>query len=152
MTQAPQQWPTVPPPRPPRAKIHPGVLIGLVAGGCVLLLCGLLAFTAYVGRAGNGALPAFTPGPTFTGFPTFAAPTTPPAVQLRIPTGLVGGNALIVHDQLERLGFTNVVYGSADPDDTFVVLAQNWTVRKVEPAEGTTLASNQPIVLTCSKK
>lgn len=65
---------------------------------------------------------------------------------------LIGKNAAIADDELKRLGFTNIQYGSADPDDKVVLLLANWTVTKQSAKAGERLPSDALIVLTCTKQ
>jgi hypothetical protein len=43
---------------------------------------------------------------------------------------LVGLNAAVASDKLQKLGFTKIQYGSQDAEDKVVLLLTNWTVTK----------------------
>jgi hypothetical protein len=98
---------------------------------------------------------------------TTAAPVGAPAataaaetVETTAPAGpktvtmpkLVGENAAVADDQLRKLGFTNIQYGSQDEDDTFVLLLANWTVTKQSAKGGAKVKTDTLIVLTCTKQ
>ncbi|GAA4243119.1 hypothetical protein GCM10022255_000840 [Dactylosporangium darangshiense] len=65
---------------------------------------------------------------------------------------VVGKNAAVAMDELQRLGFTKIQLGSQDPGDTVVILAANWTVAKQSTPAGTQAPTDALIVLTCTKK
>lgn len=65
---------------------------------------------------------------------------------------LVDKNAAVAMDELEKLGFTKVQLGSQDEENTVVILAANWTVKKQSTAAGTQVPTDTLIVLTCTKK
>jgi hypothetical protein len=153
----------------PARKLSGGAIAAIVIGVVVVVLCGICTLGAIVRGALDDDSSAATatdptgattprldanstaPAPTTIAATTISATTLSPTTAA-IPKGLVGTNALIAHDQLKALGFTNIHYASADEYDTVVILAQNWTVTKVEPAPGTVLALDATIVLTCTKK
>lgn len=84
--------------------------------------------------------------------PAAATTTAPvPAAPVRMPN-LVGQNAAVADDQLKRLGFTNVQFGSRDPNDTVVLLLSNWTVTKQSTKAGTKVDPATLVVLTCTKQ
>jgi hypothetical protein len=149
------------PPQHIKRKLSNGAIIAIAISGALVLMCGICSFVALVTRdrapAGANLQPAAaTPSknqPTrATATKIAAAPTTSPTSNmLTVPDGLVGGNALIVENTLKELGFTNIKFGTNDPYDSFVILPQNWRVTKVEPGAGTTMRSDQPIVVTCTK-
>ncbi|OJF09794.1 hypothetical protein BG844_35580 [Couchioplanes caeruleus subsp. caeruleus] len=64
---------------------------------------------------------------------------------------LVGKNAAVADDQLTRLGFTNIDFGSEDPFDTVVIKLANWTVTKQSAKAGSKMMSDELLVLTCTK-
>ena len=64
---------------------------------------------------------------------------------------VAGGNAAIVQKTLEDLGLTDVVLASANPKYSMVLLVQNWTVVNIEPGPGTTVKSDDPVVLKVTK-
>jgi len=65
---------------------------------------------------------------------------------------LKGQNGAIAQDALKQLGLTNIRL-AADPASgkSTVLLPENWTVTKVEPAAGTQVSTSQLIVLTMTK-
>ncbi len=107
----------------------------------------------------------FTGGITLTGCssqPDSAppVPTTPATdtngtpARLTIPTDLVGKNAQLADDELRKVGFVNLKYGTqntalAAPDGPHLA---DWNVTKVEPAGGTVAGSTDNIVITVAKK
>lgn len=78
-------------------------------------------------------------------------PAQEPVATIPMPD-LVGKNAAIAKDELERLGFTDIELGSADPNDTLVIIAANWTVVEQSHEPDERVPSDALIVLTCSKK
>src|SRR5262249_37082681 len=98
----------------------------------------------------ESALPTPTLEPATTATTATTAQTTP--TLLAIPDDLVGQNAQIARDRLEGMGFTNILYASADPDDTMVLWPPNWHVVTVEPAPGAEVSPDTTIILTCSKQ
>jgi hypothetical protein len=52
---------------------------------------------------------------------------------------------------MQDLGLTRLELASADKDHTVVVLPQNWTAVKIEPAPGTKVRANQTVVVTMTK-
>ena len=54
-------------------------------------------------------------------------------------------------DELRKLGFTNIQFGSQDEDDKVVILPSNWTVTKQSAKADKSLPSVSLIVLTCTK-
>lgn len=65
---------------------------------------------------------------------------------------MVGKNAAVADDQLRKLGFSNIQYGSQDQDDTVVLLLSNWTVTKQSEKAGAKVETDTLIVLTCTKE
>jgi len=85
------------------------------------------------------------------------APTAEPTNALAVPAKIVmpkvtGKNAAVAEDELKAAGFTKIQFGSADEEDTFVILPQNWTVTKQSAKAGSKVAPDRLIVLTCTKK
>jgi hypothetical protein len=76
---------------------------------------------------------------------TSAAPT-----QINIPE-VSGQNAEIVRKKLEKMGLTDVSLSSANPKYSVVVLASNWTCVSIEPAPGTVVMSDDPVVVKVYK-
>lgn len=153
------------PQQPPKRKLHPLAIVGIAVGGVLVLCCVggivLAAVTAddtssEASAPTTGAqLPTQSPSsaPTPAGDPTPPSPTasTEPEL-LTIPDDLVGQNAAVAEDQLRRLGFENIQFGSADADDTLVIIPANWTVAEVAPEPGSQIRADAAIVLTCSKQ
>ena len=61
---------------------------------------------------------------------------------------VVGQNASVALDKLNKLGFTNVDLGTVDGRPV-VVIAQNWTVKTQSAKAGDQLAPDDKIVLGC---
>jgi hypothetical protein len=97
-----------------------------------------LLLTTTLALGGCGALPA----------PAAPAATTEPA-RIAVPQ-VVGENADVARDSLQKLGFTNIDLGTVDGHKV-VVLPQNWTVRTQSAKSGTRLAPNAKIVLGCAR-
>jgi hypothetical protein len=148
------------------------LVIGLVAGGVLLILicCGALAaIGANSGKSDPKSAPAAsvptavpatsaptTPPvavipttPAMTATP--AAPTTPPPVVVAMPN-VVGTNAAVADDQLRKLGFTRIQFGSQDKADKVVLLLSNWTVTKQSTKAGEQVSTDTLVVLTCTKE
>jgi hypothetical protein len=77
---------------------------------------------------------------------------SPEPTALVVPDDLVGQNAAIAEDQLREMGFTRIEFGSVDPDDTVVILPENWRVVAVEPEPGSEIGSDSLVVLSCTKQ
>jgi hypothetical protein len=161
-----------PPAKPANVKLG-FVIIGAVAllgllcvGGVVAAATGdsgkspaapLPSAVATTTSATTPATEAATAPTTDAAAPTAAAPTAeattaPPKPRTVKVPDLRGENAAVAQDTLEQLGFTNITFGSADKDDTWVVLPQNWTVKKQSAAPGKKLALDTLLVLTCTKQ
>lgn len=144
-------------------------MIGAVVLGC----CGLTGVAALVGgddpastsakKAAPTAVAPVVPSliPTTASAPTTTAPTVsvapttpaaPPKPTTVVMPNLVGMNAAVAQDKLEKLGLTNIQFGSQDENDTFVILAANWTVTKQSHKKGTRVALDDLVVLTCTKQ
>ena len=82
----------------------------------------------------------------------FAEPTTTSKVPTQITIPEVSGqNAEIVRKKLEKLGLTDVSLSSSNPKYSVVVLASNWTCVSIEPAPGTVVMSDDPVVVKVYK-
>ncbi len=82
---------------------------------------------------------------------TAASTTTKPvAEQVTIPD-VAGQNAEIAQSKLEKLGLTNVSLASANPNYSVVLLVRNWTVVGIEPAPGTVVRGDDPVVVKVTK-
>ncbi|WP_433612550.1 PASTA domain-containing protein [Dactylosporangium sp. CA-139114] len=108
-------------------------------------------------QAGSPTLAATAPQATVAGdhisttAKTASASPSPSPKVVAMPN-VVGKNAAVAMDELERLGFTKIQLGSQDREDTVVILAANWTVTKQSTAAGTEVPTDVLIVLTCTKK
>lgn len=130
-------------PMRPRAALVPlAVVLALFALGCGM-------------RPTQPAQPAPTLATTEATTPTVAATTaaaapTSPAPTLVTMPNVVGVNAAVAEDQLKRLGFTNIQFGTVD-GHSFVALPQNWTVKTQSAKAGTQVMSDTVVVLGCAK-
>lgn len=98
-----------------------------------------------------------TPEPAATATATRPAAAVPTAATSAAPTmatmpNLVGKNAAVASDELERLGFTNIKLGSVDKNDTLVILPENWKVAEQSHAAGQTIPTDTLLVLGCTKQ
>lgn len=84
--------------------------------------------------------------------PTTPMPTTSAAPKTLAVPNLVGNNAAVADDELRKLGFTNVNFGSQDKNDRVVLLLTNWTVTKQSTKAGQKVPADTLIVLTCTKE
>jgi hypothetical protein len=85
-------------------------------------------------------------------------PQTQPAVQTQpaavtpgtatIPTNVKGMNAQALSDELDNLGFTNIIFNSSD--GRTVLLPANWTVTGIDGA-GATVPVGQTVVIHVHK-
>ncbi|MGH3546101.1 MAG: hypothetical protein ACRDPW_09290 [Mycobacteriales bacterium] len=80
--------------------------------------------------------------------PSSAATATPK--QVSVPA-VVGKNAAVASDELERAGFTKVRFASEDPDHRVVILPQNWKVTKQSASPRSSADPDAVFVLTCTK-
>jgi beta-lactam-binding protein with PASTA domain len=64
---------------------------------------------------------------------------------------VVGTNAAVAYDQLQKLGFKKIQFGSQDPNSTVVLMPSNWTVTKQSTKVGEQVTTDTLIVLTCTK-
>lgn len=98
------------------------------------------------------AIVAVTSCGTNTGQPGSPAP---PAATSSAPTlitmpDVVGENAAVAVDKLEKLGFTDIDLGTVD-GRSVVVLPQNWIVKAQSAKPGERLPANAKIVLGCAR-
>lgn len=151
--------PPYPPPPPTRAEKQRKTLtiIG-IAVAAVLILCigGVIASQAGKKDDGGATPAAASPSATATksepGKPADEETTEEPKPEKIKMPDVVDKNAAVAKDELERLGFTNIELGSADPNDTLVIIAANWTVVEQSHEPGEKVPTDALIVLTCSKK
>jgi hypothetical protein len=73
------------------------------------------------------------------------------AAEITIPEIPDEENAKIVRDNLESLGLTNVSLSSANPKYSMVIMAENWTFVSIEPAPGTVVKADAPVVVKVTK-
>ena len=156
-----------PPQSPPPKKWSAGKVVVLVAG---LFVFGCLSMTiiAVVSDDGTGTaakVPAVTEAAKAVQPAAPAAPVVPEKSTVRTPAALDkpaapaevempdlrGQNAAVAQDYLTRLGFTRVEFGSQDELDSWVVLPENWTVKKQSTKPGRKIPVDTLIVLTCTK-
>jgi beta-lactam-binding protein with PASTA domain len=76
--------------------------------------------------------------------------TAKPALDITLPD-VTGKNAEIARTELEDLGLTKVELASANPKYSNVLLAKNWSVVGMEPAAGTVVKSDHPVILKVYK-
>lgn len=82
--------------------------------------------------------------------PRAAAPTSQAPAAVKLPQ-VKGRNGAIVYDELQKLGLKHVSLASADKAHTVVLVPQNWTVTKIEPAAGTQVDTDDTVVVTMTK-
>lgn len=121
----------------------------------IALCCGGVVVLAIVGddkpkTVSAPASPTPAPAPT-TAAPIPSPSPSPSPVPVKMPN-VVGQNGSVAQDTLKRAGFTNIEFGSVDPDDTWVVLPQNWKIVEQSAPAGQTVQSDTLIVLSCTKK
>lgn len=112
-----------------------------------LALLGAAAALALLGACSSPA-PNNEPADTTT---AEESETSEAATEVELPD-VVGKNTAIAYDELTALGFTNIQLGSADEEDTVVIVMANWTVVDQEPAAGEMLSTEATIVLTNTKE
>lgn len=79
------------------------------------------------------------------------APKSPASTgSITIPE-VSGQNAQIVYKKLQNLGLSDVTLASANPQYTMVLNYSNWTCVSIEPSPGTTVNSNDAVVLKVTK-
>jgi pyruvate/2-oxoglutarate dehydrogenase complex dihydrolipoamide acyltransferase (E2) component len=150
--------PTMPPPQPPRPPMSTGVILAIVFGALAVLCVGGGIVSVLAGDTKPDSGPTAPAAAATTAPPaaaTTAAPATsaPPAapVTATVPN-LVGKNAAVAADELKKLGFKNIKFGSVDKEDTFVVLPENWKVAEQSHPAGSTVATDTLFVLGCTKQ
>jgi beta-lactam-binding protein with PASTA domain len=112
----------------------------------------LIGGTALLGLSACSSAPT-EPKAATTFTQTVSAPAAPAPVAVTNVTipDVAGQNAEIVRQNLADLGLTNVVMASANPKYSMVLLAANWTVVSIEPGPGTTVRSDDPVVIKATK-
>lgn len=112
-----------------------------------MLPLGFIALSSIVSALTGGNSPTDAAEPTQTVEET----QTQDAVQSLSVPDLVGQNTSDALDELEALGFTEAVAQDASYEERNVLLASNWFVCELRPSPGTTLDSNQTVVLLSVK-
>jgi hypothetical protein len=140
---------------PPRRTWGSGtVVIVCVTVVSVMVGCLALIGSSRQDQAGTAAKVADVPAATTppSSKPGKPAPLSPPdkAEKVEMPD-VKGQNAAVAQDHLGKLGFTNIDFGTQDPAEGFVVLPENWTVKKQSTKPGRTVPTDTLIVLTCTK-
>ncbi|MFF1945109.1 hypothetical protein ACFVWF_23565 [Rhodococcus qingshengii] len=153
--QAPQYQPPVTPQPKPKKK-WPWIVGGIVA---ILVIAAAVGggkdkdedktATSATSTAAVAPLVPQTTNEAVKVTTTTPEPTVVPEVTL---PDVAGQNGAIVQDKLEKLGLTNVSFGSADEKDKVVLLLTNWTAVSIEPAPGTIVAGDDLVVVTMTKK
>lgn len=138
-----------------------GVLVGLVIGCCGGVVIGMnadrsdappAAVESVPTTAVSSTPPAPTPAPTTESAQAIPLATSLPTEEdLIAMPDIVGQNAAVAADQLRKLGFTEIQYGSQDTNATVVLMPANWTVTKQSAAPGAKISADTLIVLTCTK-
>lgn len=144
-----QHW-TPPPPAP---KQHPIKIIGIICAG-LLGVCVI-----------SGVASVFKGSSEHASERTQAASAVSPSADHHAPAPLSpveeskpvkmpdvrGQNAAVAEEYLQKLGFTNIRLGTQDDLDDWVVLPENWTVKKQSAKAGRKMPVDTLIVLTCTK-
>lgn len=115
-----------------------------------LVVAALSALAATAIACGSGGDSGGSTGGNPPPPPPPAATTAPPG-PVAMPN-VVGLNAAVAGDRLEKLGFTNIEYGSQDPNHSVVILRSNWTVTKQSTKAGARVDPTDLVVLTCTKQ
>lgn len=142
-----------PQPAPPRKQVSAGRVVLLVFVGFAALCLFGSVLAAITGDEDEKAPAAAVVTPAASKPPAQPPAALSPVEQpkpVKMPN-VVGQNAAVAGDYLEKLGFTNIQYGSQDDLDTWVVLPENWTVKKQSAKKGSRLPTDTLIVLTCTK-
>jgi len=142
-------------PPPPKRRWGSGtVVIVCVSVVSVMFMCVVLAGPSQQQQESTTAKAADVPtaATTPTAKAGTPAPLSPPdkVASVKMPD-VKGQNAAVAEDYLSKLGFTNVDFGTQDPAEGFVVLPENWTVKKQSTKPGRKIPTDTLIVLTCTK-
>jgi PASTA domain len=142
--------PYMPPPQPPRRHMSTGNLLLVILGSMLLLCVGGAVISTLV----NGTDAAEPSATSTRGAGPVGAGTTATSVAPTMATvpNLVGKNAAVAGDELTKLGFIRVEYGSVDQLDTMVILPENWKVAEQSHVAGQTIPTDTLIVLGCTKQ
>jgi hypothetical protein len=129
-----------------------------IIGVCVavFLICGCIAVITSDSEPQSKAVAAvptteatFAPSKQAAGSPDPLSPVDKPE-KVKMPD-VRGQNAAVAGEYLKQLGFTKVKFGSQDDLDSWVVLPENWTVKKQSMKAGRMVSVDTLIVLTCTK-
>jgi hypothetical protein len=123
--------------------------VAVLAGAFLVSGCGSSAPSAAPATVTVTAPAPVAPVPTRQAAAQ-VAPSSATPTEVTLPA-VKGRNGGIVYDELHELGLTKVELASADKQHTVVVLPQNWTAVKIEPAAGSKVRSNQTVVVTMTK-
>lgn len=138
----------------PRRGLSGGAIAGIAAGAAILIVCVLGVVVAALnpedtspsGSATRAAESTDAPEPTRAS----ASPASVAPSMVQMPN-VVGKNAAVAGDELERAGFTEIQYGSVDPGET-VFLPSNWRVVEQSHPAGQIISADTLIVLGCTKQ
>jgi hypothetical protein len=100
-------------------------------------------------KASAAVVPPAATGAAVLTRPPVRVPTTPAPKLLTMPD-VIGRNAAIALDELTRLGFKDIRFGTVD-GRAFVVLPQNWTVKTQSEKAGSHIPPGTQITLGCAK-
>jgi hypothetical protein len=145
----------------PKKRLGTGAIIAIVIGAVVVIVCcGLGAVALIAGdkkpntAASSPSALATSPTATAPGVVVSPSPSPSPSptpATVKMPN-LVGQNAAVAADELKKLGFTRIQFGSLDANDKVVLLPANWTVKKQSAQAETLVATDTLIVLSVSKQ
>lgn len=140
-------------PRKTEKNLLIGIGIGLVVG-ILLGCCGGVVIGRISDQPGKGptATAPMTSVPSPGNAPTTPAGTPSATATVVVMPDLIGQNAAVATDELRKLGFTKIQYGTQDKNDRVVLLPSNWTVIKQSTEAGSTVTTDTLIVLTCTKE
>jgi len=117
------------------------ISIGAVSAALVLAGCG-----------GQESTPAPATVTVQAPAPAISAPATPVAPSTVTLPDVVGQNGAIAEDALRGLGLSKLqLAADAKSGKQVVISPANWTVTKIEPKAGTTVRTDQTVVITMTK-
>jgi hypothetical protein len=145
--------PYMPPPQPPRKPVSTPVILAIVFGVLAALCIGGGIISSVAEDADPDPVATATRAAAAEPTTTRVTPNTTPAVPTMVTVpNLVGKNAAVASDELKRIGFTNIKFGSVDQYDTVVILPENWKVAEQSHVPGLTIATDTLFVLGCTKQ
>lgn len=146
------QQPTWVPPTPVKKPWTPGKVIALVFGLVALFCVGVAVLPSSSDKPASSPEKAAALPVTSAARKGAPASLSPPEAAAKVAMPDVKGqNAAVAQDYLEKLGFSNVTFGTQDEQEGFVVLPENWTVKKQSTTAGRKIPTDTLIVLTCTK-